>query len=209
MVHTSKVRTEWADKDPVLTQYYDEEWGMPVVSETGVFERLCLESFQSGLSWLTILQRREGFRDAFHGFAPEAVAALSDHDVERLMGDTRIIRNRRKIEATVNNARRTLELRDEFSAGGLAELVWGYMPEQSPVFTEGRLAPASSPESEALAKELKQRGFSMVGPVTIYALMSAIGIVDLHIAASFRRGCSGLWHGDGSRTELAAPFQRS
>ena len=202
------VRTEWAQSDPILQHYYDTEWGMPVTDETGVFERLCLEAFQSGLSWLTILKRRDGFREAFDGFDPERIAGYTERDIERLLGDSRIIRNQRKVRAAVTNAQQTLELREHYG-GGLPELVWSHMPAQSPVFEQNAEAPTTSAESVALAKCLKGHGFSMVGPTTMFALMSAIGIVDLHIQGSFRRGCSGLWRVDGTRTELEAPFQSS
>lgn len=199
------IRTEWALNDPHLTEYYDAEWGMPVTDEAGLFERLCFESFQGGLSWLTILKRREGFREAFDGFDPEIIAGYTERDNERLLADTRIIRNRRKIESTVTNARATLALRDTIT-DGLPALIWSYMPEVSPVFTTNSEAPSTSAESVALAKELKRYGFTMVGPTTVFALMSAIGMVDLHITDSFRRGCSGLWNVDGTRNETAAPY---
>lgn len=192
------MRPIWAATDPMLREYYDTEWGMPVVGDAGVFERLSLEAFQSGLSWLTVLRKRDAFRLAFAGFDPERVAAFGDAEVERLLGDPGIIRNRRKIEATIGNARATLRLREE---GGttLSDLVWSYMPERSPTPENDGEVPATSPESTALAKELKRRGFSFVGPTTVYALMSAIGIVDVHTVSSHRRGCSGLWKVDGTR----------
>lgn len=193
------VRSEWATSDPVLTHYYDTEWGMPVRDEQGVFERLCLESFQSGLSWLTILKKRDGFREAFADFDPEAVARLSDHDMDRLMLNNAIIRNRRKISAAKQNAQATLSLRESGEYRDLADLVWSFMPESSPRAEAASDLPTQSAESEKLAKQLKQHGFTFVGPTTMYALMAAIGIVDLHIVDSHRRGCSGLWNTDGSR----------
>ena len=205
--NVSVQRTAWAMSDPLLTEYYDTEWGMPVTSEQGVFERLTLEAFQSGLSWLTILKKREAFRGAFSGFNPEVVARYDEMTVERLLQDTSIIRNRRKIMAAVTNARATIELRETMN-GGLPALVWSYMPEMSPVLTSEDSVPSASDESVALARALKERGFVMVGPVTVFALMSAIGIVDLHETLSFRRGCSGLWNPDGTRTARDAPFQR-
>lgn len=195
-------RASWATGDPLLLQYYDTEWGMPVTDEEGVFERLSLEAFQSGLSWLVVLRKREAFREAFEGFDPERVAVFGDRDVERLLADPGIIRNRRKIEATVANARATLLLREQ--GRDLAELVWSFMPERSPAPHTEAEVPSTSPESVALAKELKSRGFSFVGPTTVYALMTAIGIVDAHIVTSHRRGCSGLWNPDGSRRFPAA-----
>lgn len=196
------VRAAWAGTDPLLTEYYDTEWGMPVRDDAGVFERLSLEAFQSGLSWLTVLRKREAFRAAFAGFDPDRVAAFGEQDVARLMSDQGIIRNRKKIEATLSNARAVLELR---SAGeSLAELVWSFMPERSPAPRVDAEVPATSPESAALATELKRRGFVFVGPTTAYALMSAIGIVDVHLVTSHRRGCSGLWNVDGTRRVPAA-----
>lgn len=190
-------RPEWAQADPLLTEYYDTEWGMPVTDETGVFERLALESFQAGLSWLTVLRKREGFRAAFQGFDPDRVAAFGERDLARLLADPEIIRNRLKIAATVANARATVALRDEVQ-GGLPALVWSYMPERSPAPETEREIPSRSRESGDLAKELKRRGFSFVGPTTVYALMTAIGIVDAHLVTSHRRGCSGLWNRDGT-----------
>lgn len=178
---------------------------MPVTDETGVFERLTLEAFQSGLSWLTVLRKREGFRAAFDGFDPVRIARYDASDVARLLADPEIIRNRLKVEATITNAQATLRLADE---GGptLPELVWSYMPERSPAPLTDADVPATSPESHALARELKRRGFRFVGPTTVYALMTALGIADVHLVGSHRRGCSGLWNRDGSRTEMPAPF---
>lgn len=189
-------RPAWAATDDLLRSYYDTEWGMPVTDERGVFERLSLEAFQSGLSWATILRKRPAFRAAFADFDPETVAAFDDGDVTRLLGDAGIIRNRAKIEATIANAGATLRLRDE---GGLADLVWSYRPERTPVPTTPEEVPTSSAESVALAKELRRRGFRFVGPTTMFALMEAIGLVDTHLVGSHRRGCSGLWLADGSR----------
>ncbi|MFA5607060.1 MAG: DNA-3-methyladenine glycosylase I [Leucobacter sp.] len=197
------VRAGWALQDPLLTRYYDDEWGVPVHDDVGVFERLSLEAFQSGLSWLTILQRREGFRAAFLGFDPVRVAEFGPEDVQRLLNDERIIRNRRKIEATISNAQAVLRLRDE--GPGLAALVWSYMPDRSPAPQTDADVPSTSPESHALAKELKRRGFSFVGPTTVYALMCAIGIVDAHLVDSHRRGCSGYWSVGGTRTSRPLP----
>lgn len=193
------IRSSWALGDPLLTEYYDTEWGMPVTDEQGVFERLSLEAFQAGLSWLTVLRKRAALRVAFAGFDPDRVAKFDTDRIERLMTDPALIRNRRKIEATVSNAAATIRLRDHFD-GGLAALVWSYMPERSPAPTRDDEVPATSPESHALARELKRYGFRFVGPTTAYALMSAIGIVDLHVVESHRRGCSGLWRRDGTRT---------
>lgn len=192
------VRAAWAAADPLLARYYEEEWGVPVYDDTGLFERVSLECFQSGLSWLIVLRKREAFREAFAGFAPERVAAFDEADVERLMGDARIIRNHRKILATISNARAVLALHE--AGESLAEVIWSYLPERSPAPASDKEVPARSPESAALAAELKRRGFAFVGPTTAYALMAAIGMVDLHLVTSPRRGCSGLWNVDGSRT---------
>lgn len=194
------VRAAWALSHPLLTEYYDAEWGMPVYDETGVFERLSLEAFQSGLSWLTVLRKREAFRAAFSGFEPTLVAAYGEADVERLLGDEGIIRNRSKILATITNARATLKLREEGES--LARLVWAHMPDRSPSPEREEDVPSTSAESIALARELKRRGFAFVGPTTVYALMTAIGIADAHLVSSHRRGCSGLWNLDGTRTGL-------
>lgn len=183
-------RPVWAASDPLLREYYDHEWGVPVRDETGVFERVTLEAFQSGLSWRTVLAKRPAFREVFHGFDPEAVAAMDERDVERLMGDVRIIRNRRKIEAAVTNARATVDLRSD---GGLAELVWSFMPSSTPRPERFADVPTTSDESRALSRELKRRGFVFVGPTTMYALMEAIGMVDTHLVGSHRRGTSGVW----------------
>ena len=180
----------WGSFDPLLRDYYDTEWGMPVRDERGVFERLSLEAFQSGLSWLTILRKRPAFREAFAGFDPEAVAAFDDADVARLMADAGIVRNRLKVDAAIANARATMALRP---AGGLADLVWSYQPSMTPTPMSWAEVPTVSPESVALAKRLKREGFRFVGPTTMYALMSAVGIVDTHLMGSHRRNCSGLW----------------
>ena len=183
-------RPRWAAADPLLRAYYDTEWGMPVLDERGLFERLSLEAFQSGLSWATILRKREAFRRAFDGFDPDRVAAYGDADVERLMGDAGIVRNRRKVEATVRNAAATVALRAD---GGLPRLVWSFRPERTPEPRTAAEVPTSSPESVALARELKRRGFAFVGPTTMFALMEAVGVVDTHLVGSHRRGTSGVW----------------
>ncbi|QIR69027.1 DNA-3-methyladenine glycosylase I [Kocuria sp. KD4] len=183
-------RPRWAASDPLLREYYDHEWGVPVRDETGLFERVTLEAFQSGLSWRTVLAKRPAFWEVFHGFDPEAVAAMDERDVERLLGDARIIRNRRKIEATVTNARATVALRED---GGLADLVWSFMPSSTPHPDRFADVPTTSDESRALSRELKRRGFVFVGPTTMYALMEAIGMVDTHLVGSHRRGTSGVW----------------
>lgn len=188
-------RPPWAARDPLLREYYDTEWGMPVRDEAGLYERLVLEGFQSGLSWVTILRKRPAFREAFAGFDPDAVAAFGEDDIARLMADARIVRNRRKIDAAIANARAVVALRSE---GGLVELVWSYRPVRTPEPWTVDEVPSRSPESEALAKELKRRGFSFVGPVTVFALMEAIGVVDTHLMDSHRRGSSGVWTAEGA-----------
>ncbi|MFJ7201557.1 MULTISPECIES: DNA-3-methyladenine glycosylase I [unclassified Streptomyces] len=183
-------RPVWAAVDPLLRDYYDSEWGMPVTDERGVYERVSLEGFQAGLSWATILRKRPMFRTAFNDFDPDVIAAYTETDVERLMADAGIVRNRQKIRATIANARATIRLREDM---GLASLVWSFQPETTPrpqVFAE---IPTKSAESIALSKELRRRGFAFVGPTTMYALMEAIGIVDTHLLDSHRRGSSGIW----------------
>ncbi|MCT1601795.1 DNA-3-methyladenine glycosylase I [Kocuria sp. p3-SID1433] len=184
------VRPEWAAASPLLQEYYDTEWGMPIRDEQGLFERLSLEAFQSGLSWATILRKRPAFREAFAGFDPEAVAAFGDDDEARLMADVGIVRNRAKIRATITNAQATVALRER---GGLGQLIWSFQPEATPQPRSMAEAPTQSPESKAMSKALKKEGFVFVGPTTMYALMSAIGVVDLHPMGSHRRGSSGIW----------------
>ena len=187
-------RPVWASVDPMLRDYYDTEWGMPVRDERGMFERLSLEAFQSGLSWATILRKRPAFRAAFGRFDPEVVAGYGDDDVERLMGDAGIVRNRAKVLATITNARATLALRDD-ADGDLAAYVWSFRPAGSPRPRTPAEVPTTSPESVALSRALKRRGFVFVGPTTMYALMEAVGIVDTHLLGSHRRGSSGVWPG--------------
>lgn len=183
-------RPRWAEGHPLLRAYYDTEWGMPVRDERGLFERLSLEAFQSGLSWLVVLRKRDAFRDAFAGFDPDLVARFDDADVERLLADPGIIRNRRKIDATIANARATVALRAD---GGLAALVWAHRPATTPAPRTAAEVPSASEESAALAKALKARGFRFVGPTTMFALMEAAGLIDTHLIGSHRRGSSGIW----------------
>jgi len=183
-------RPAWAATDPLMREYYDTEWGMPVRDERGLFERISLEAFQSGLSWATILRKRPAFRVAFADFDPDTVAAFDGADVERLMGDAGIVRNRRKVEATIGNARATVALRED---GGLVDLVWSFRPAQTPAPASYDEVPTRTAESLALSKELRRRGFSFVGPTTMFALMEAVGIVDTHLLGSHRRGSSGVW----------------
>src|SRR6476661_6448751 len=176
----------WTTSDPLYLAYHDEEWGRPVTDERGLLERLCLEGFQSGLSWLTILRKRENFRAAFAGFDPEIVVRFGARDVTRLLKDAGIVRHRGKIEATIANARGTLTLRE--AGTPLQELMWRHRPQKR------RAAPksfkdlaATTPESAALSKELKRAGFRFVGPTTVYAAMQACGVVNDHLATCFVR----------------------
>lgn len=184
------LRPTWAAGDPLLRSYYDTEWGMPVRDEHGLFERLSLEGFQSGLSWATILRKRENFRTGFARFDPDVVAGFDSDDESRLMADAGIVRNRAKIAATINNAAATVALREE---GGLVELIWSFRPETTPTPYRHSDIPTSSAESVALAKALRRKGFRFVGPTTMFALMEAVGIVDTHLVGSHRRGTSGVW----------------
>ena len=167
-------RCWWAVSAPEYIAYHDEEWGRPIRSDQGLYERMCLEAFQSGLAWITILRKREGFRSAFAGFEIERVAQFGEQDVERLMDDAAIVRNRAKIDATIANARAALDV-------DLTELIWSFAPAARPRPQTRAELPAKTPESTALAKELKRRGFKFVGPTTAYALMQACGLVDDHI----------------------------
>jgi DNA-3-methyladenine glycosylase I len=169
-------RCWWAVSAPEYVDYHDSEWGRPVREPQGLYERLCLEAFQSGLSWLTILRKREAFRAAFAGFDIERVAAFGDADVARLMADAGIVRNRAKILAAIQNARAALEVDD------LAALIWSFAPPARPRPASRAELPSATAESKALARELKRRGFAFVGPTTAYALMQACGLVDDHIA---------------------------
>ena len=177
-------RCPWAGTPGPMQDYHDREWGRPVVGESALFERLSLEAFQSGLSWATILAKRPAFREVFAGFEADVVAAYDEADVTRLMDEPRIVRNRKKIEATLTNARAVQRLRDD---GGLERLVAGYAPEVSPAPHTAAEVPATSTESTALSKELKRRGFAFVGPTTVHALMEAVGIVDTHLVGCHRR----------------------
>jgi DNA-3-methyladenine glycosylase I len=183
-------RPVWASSDELLRDYYDTEWGMPVRDERGVFERLSLEAFQSGLSWRTILAKRPAFRAAFADFDADTVAAFGEDDVARLMADAGIVRNRAKILATITNANATIALRQD---GGLADFVWSFRPATTPEPRSFAEVPTKSDESLALSKALRKRGFAFVGPTTMYALMEALGIVDTHLMGSHRRGTSGVW----------------
>jgi DNA-3-methyladenine glycosylase I len=170
----------FGEGDPLMERYHDEEWGFPVLDERGLFERMSLEAFQSGLSWRTILNKRDAFRVAFANFEPERVARFGARDVSRLLADAEIVRNRAKIEATLANAKATVALRP---AEPLDALIRGYAPErEDPPPASWADVQASRPETVALARELKRRGFRFVGPTTLYALMQACGLVDDHLA---------------------------
>lgn len=171
----------WATSDTQYLAYHDEEWGRPVTDERGLFERLCLEGFQSGLSWLTILRKRENFRSAFAAFDPERVARFGERDVERLLGDAGIVRHRGKIEAAIANARGTVALRE--AGTPLEELVWGHRSKAARAAPKSlKDMPPATPESASLSKELKRAGFRFVGPTTVYAAMQACGVVNDHLA---------------------------
>jgi DNA-3-methyladenine glycosylase I len=170
----------WTSTDPAYNAYHDDEWGRPVTEERGLLERLCLEGFQSGLSWLTILRKRENFRRAFANFDAERVARYEKRDVERLLQDAGIVRHRGKIEAAIANARGTLALREEGTP--LDQLVWSHRPDPSPPVASIYDLPSTTPESVALSKALRRAGFKFVGPTTVYAAMQACGVVNDHIA---------------------------
>jgi DNA-3-methyladenine glycosylase I len=182
-------RCWWGGGDPLYRRYHDTEWGRPVADDRRLFEKLCLEGFQSGLSWLTILRKRENFRRAFEGFDIEAVARFGPERVELLLADTGIVRNRAKIEATINNARRCVELREE--VGSFAAYVWRFEPDprsRPRVLDHAALMEmATSPESKAMSKDLRRRGWSFVGPTTVYAFMEAMGLVNDHLEGCDRR----------------------
>lgn len=182
-------RCSWADSTPDYREYHDREWGRSVHGERALYERITLEAFQSGLSWLTILRKREGFRRAFASFDPERVARYGPDDVARLLADPGIVRNRAKVEAAVTNARVVLDLREAVD-GGLDALVWSFAPEAARRPVPVRLAdvPASTAESTALATALRRHGFRFVGPTTAYAAMQACGLVDDHLAGCHARG---------------------
>jgi len=178
-------RCSWCGDDPLYVAYHDREWGFPVADDRRLFEKICLEGFQSGLSWLTILRKRDAFRDAFFDFDYERVAKMGARDVERLLGNAAIVRHRGKIESTINNAKRAREMRAEH--GSLAAYFWGFEPVRSKrpakLTRKALEAVSTSPESVALAKDLKRRGWTFVGPTTIYAFMQAMGLVNDHAHA--------------------------
>jgi DNA-3-methyladenine glycosylase I len=186
-----RTRCPWGLSTPDYVVYHDEEWGRPVHGDEALFERVCLEAFQSGLSWITILRRREGFRAAFDGFKIDAVAAFTDEDRARLLADPGIIRNRAKIDAAVSNAAAARTVRDGHE-GGLDALIWSYAPDPDGRAVPRTVAdvPATTAESVALAKDLKKRGFRFVGPTTAYAGMQACGLVNDHLAGCVARAAT-------------------
>ena len=195
-------RCWWCGDDEEYLAYHDDEWGRPVTEDRRLFEKICLEGFQSGLSWLTILRKRENFRRAFSDFDIRAVAAFRPEDVERLLQDAGIVRHRGKIESTINNAQRALELQGEF--GSLAAYFWRHEPDPSsrPKVLDRQTLGAlgKTPESTALSKDLKRRGWSFVGPTTVYAFMQAMGMVNDHLA-----GCSTRSTVEAARDALVRP----
>jgi len=196
------IRCAWGDSDPLYRRYHDQEWGLPMADERRLFEKICLEGFQAGLSWLTILRKRENFRAAFRAFDPPAVARFTARDVTLLLKDAGIVRHRGKIESTINNAARALDLaRDE---GSLAAYFWRWEPEASArprklTSTVLRKMPQTV-ESQALSRDLKKRGWSFVGPTTVYAFMQAMGLVNDHI-----EGCAARPRVEGARTRFRRP----
>jgi DNA-3-methyladenine glycosylase I len=197
-----KDRCFWGASTPDYAVYHDREWGFPVTNETRLFEKICLEGFQAGLSWLTILRKREAFRQAFTGFDLDRVARFTAKDVRRLLGDAGIVRHRGKIESTINNARRALELREEFPS--LAAYFWSFEPDPASrprLLTRAALVKMTfSAESVAFSKDLKKRGFSFVGPTTIYAFMQAMGLVNDHLT-----GCHVRERAEAARSRLRRP----
>jgi DNA-3-methyladenine glycosylase I len=182
-------RCVWCRATPLYQRYHDQEWGFPVNSDTRLFEKICLEGFQAGLSWLTILNKRESFRAAFAGFDMDKVATFDDADVKRLVLDAGIVRHRGKIVSTINNAQKAIELRQEF--GSLAAYFWGFEPEAttrpSQITRQTLSGVTTSAESIALSKDLRKRGWSFVGPTTMYALMQAMGLVNDHLEGCHAR----------------------
>ena len=176
-------RCWWAGTDPLYIAYHDHEWGRPVTDDRRLFEKICLEGFQAGLSWLTILRKRENFRRAFADFDVERVARFTSRDVNRLLRDEGIVRHRGKIESTINNARRALDVRDEH--GSLAAYFWAWQPDSASrprrITREVLMQMATTPESKALSTDLKRRGWTFVGPTTVYAFMQAMGLVNDHV----------------------------
>jgi DNA-3-methyladenine glycosylase I len=194
-------RCWWGESTPDYRAYHDQEWGFPVAEDARLFEKLSLEGFQSGLSWLTILRKREAFRRAFAGFDFNVVARFGERDVARLLDDASIVRHRGKIEAVINNAGRAVELADE--CGSLAAFVWGFEPSPRAGGLRREAIEAHTEESRALAKELKRRGWRFVGPTTVYAFMQAMGLVNDHL-----EGCAAWAEVERARAEFSRPEPR-
>jgi DNA-3-methyladenine glycosylase I len=196
------VRCWWGDSTPEYRAYHDTEWGFPVADDRRLFEKLCLEGFQSGLSWLTILRKRDAFRQAFAGFAFEEVASFDDADVDRLLADASIVRHRGKIEAAISNARRAVELVE--AEGSLAAFVWRFEPDPETrprrMTRHALMELTATAESRALAKDLKRRGWRFVGPTTVYAFMQAVGLVNDHLG-----GCDARGEVDAARRRFVSP----
>ena len=193
-------RCWWPGVDPLYVAYHDDEWGRPVVDDHRLFEKLCLEGFQSGLSWLTILRKREHFRRAFRGFDPALVARFKERDVDRLLQDAGIVRHRGKITSTINNARRVREIVDEF--GSLSAYIWQWEPaaRERPARVDRTSIPATTPTSVVLSKDLKKRGWTFVGPTTVFAFMQALGLVNDHL-----RGCAVRAEVEAARRRVKQP----
>ena len=194
-------RCWWCVGDRLYERYHDSEWGRPMLDDRHVFEHFCLEGFQAGLSWITILRRREHFRTAFKGFDPEKVARFNTRSVQRLLRNERIIRHRGKIESAINNARRALDLIDEF--GSLAAYVWLYEPKPNRRGVSRETIPVMTPGSTSMSKDLKKRGWSFVGPTGLYALMQSVGVVNDHVS-----GCAYRSKVEATRQSLVRPAIR-
>ncbi len=191
-------RCWWCGDDPEYVRYHDEEWGQPVSEDRRLFEKICLEGFQAGLSWITILRKRDAFRRAFANFEIESVARFGSKQVDQLVRNADIIRHRGKIESTINNANRALELRDQ--RGSLATFIWQFEPSRSRVIQSKKDIAATTPESTAMSKELKKLGWSFVGPTTCYAMMQSVGMVNDHL-----RRCDGWQRTENARTAFRRP----
>jgi len=178
------VRCSWPGDDPIYVAYHDDEWGVPERDEQRLFEKLLLDGAQAGLSWITILRKRDGYRRAFDGFDPKRIAAYGDDDVARLLDDAGIVRNRQKVAAFIGNAKALLAMHD--AGETLVDLVWSHAPTDHHRPGADGAVPVTSPEAEALSKALKQRGFKFVGPTIVYAFMQAVGVVDDHLTTCFR-----------------------
>lgn len=185
MTEATAQRCPWCGEDPLYVRYHDEEWGVPVRTEIGLYEKLCLEGQQAGLSWITVLRKRERYRERFFGFDPERVVQMTEADLDDIVQDAGVIRHRGKLAAIIDNARATLSLRER---DGLAELVWSYVDGATVQNAPRSMAdaPAKTPESEAMSKALRKAGFRFVGPTTCYAMMQACGLVNDHLVSCFR-----------------------